>query len=207
MMERVKQNLKIVLDFLIESVPEDELPQADGIFVFGHVDPRLAKHAAHLWKLGKAPRVILTGKGRRDIPAGVQTEAEYYAAILKNEGVTEDVLVIEDKSTNTLENVLFGIETCRENGLYPKSLILCSLPPLLRRSIATFGKCFPGIQVWGSAFEICLEEYLPHTQRILAEFSRFEEYAQKGHIMPVFVPEKVAEAIEKIRILGKQGNR
>lgn len=208
-MEQIRPHLKIVTDFLIEQTPIEELPNTDGIFVFGHIDPRLPKHAAQLWKLGKAPRIIITGKGRLKIPENLETEADFYASIIRRDNIPDNALVLEKQATNTLENVIFGIRICQQQNFNPKSLILCSMPFLLRRSIATFQKQFPEIRVFGSTLDIQLDEYLtlPGTslnikqriERILAELNRFTEYAKKGDIVPVQVPDTVAKAAAQIR--------
>jgi uncharacterized SAM-binding protein YcdF (DUF218 family) len=204
-MKEIEPNLKLILDFLIETTPIEQLPVSDGIFVFGHIDPRLAKHVAKLWNMKKAPKIILTGKGRRDLPEGFESESEYYASILKQNGVPDSAIILEKQSTNSLENVLIGIKIAKENSLNPKTLIVCTMPPLLRRAIATLNQQFPDISVFGSAFIFPFKEYLieKRIKRILAEFDRFEAYAEKGDIVPIDVPSDVVKAVEEIRLVMK----
>ncbi|KKR09717.1 MAG: hypothetical protein UT39_C0029G0006 [Candidatus Woesebacteria bacterium GW2011_GWA1_39_21] len=199
--EKIKPLGKILVDFLTESTSENELSVIDAIFVFGHYDPRIAFHAAHLYKIGKAKKIILSGKGRDKIPNGFITEADFYASLIKKEGVPQSVLILEKESTNTLENVQFGIKTCDKSRFFPKSLILCAVPPLLRRSCATFRKQYPSIIVCGSEPKISGEEYITESRlrRIVAEFDRLKEYADKGDIIDVQIPEKVANALQEIR--------
>lgn len=180
-MKQIKTSFKRVLDFLIDQTPKEKLPKADAIFVFGHTDPRVAKHATHLYKSKKAKMIILTGKGRKDIP-NFESEASYYASLMENDGVPRSSLILEGLSTNSLENVLFGIKVCHDNNFHPKSLIIVAIPPLLRRSRATFEKQFPSIKIYSSGPDIPLEEYLQHTKRILEEFDRFDEYSKKKAI-------------------------
>ncbi len=204
-MKEIEPNLKLILDFLIETTPIEQLPVSDGIFVFGHIDPRLVKHVAKLWNMKKAPKIILTGKGRRDLPEGFESESEYYASILKQSGVPDSAIILEKQSTNSLENVLIGIKVAKENGLNPKTLIACAMPPLLRRAIATLNQQFPDVSVFGSAFVFPFEEYIieKRIKRILAEFDRFEAYAEKGDIVPINVPSDVVKAVEEIRLVMK----
>lgn len=197
-MEQIKTSFKKVLDFLTEQTPKEKLPKADSIFVFGHTDPRVAKHAIHLYKSGKAKMIILTGKGRKDIP-DFKSEASYYASLMENDGVPRSSLILEDLSMNSLENVLFGIKACHDNNFYPKSLIVVAIPPLLRRSRATFKKQFPNIKIYSSGPDIPLEEYLQHVKRILEEFDRFDEYSKKGDIASVKIPQNIQAAIQTIK--------
>ena len=95
---------------------------------------------------------------------------------------------------------MFGIRACNARGINPKSLILCALPPLLRRSRATFNKKFPNILVFGSAYERFIEEILAprFLDRLLGEFDRLDDYAKKGDTTTVQVPESVKIASEKL---------
>ncbi|HUT96250.1 MAG TPA: YdcF family protein [Candidatus Paceibacterota bacterium] len=199
-MEQIKTSFKRVLDFLTDQTPEEKLPKADAIFVFGHTDPRIANHAAHLYKLKKAKMIILTGKGRKNIP-NFESEASYYASLMESDGIPRSSLILEDLSMNSLENVLFGIKTCHDNNFFPNSLIIVAVPPLLRRSRATFEKQFPNIKIYSSSPDIPLEEYLQHAKRILEEFDRFDEYSKKGDIASVKVPQGVQDAIQSIKLI------
>ena len=76
------------------------------------------------------------------------------------------------------------------------------MPPLLRRSYATFRKQFPEIAACGSAFDVSIEEYsnpFERIRRILGEFDRFDEYEKKGDIAKVLVPDSVKSAISAIK--------
>lgn len=205
--EKIKPDALIILSFLIEDTPIEELPQVSGIFVFGHIRPEVACHAAKLYSLGKASRIIIAGKGGKSIESvsGFNTEADYYASLIIKAGVPKKNLILEKKSTNSLENVLFGMKECEKNGFRPNSLILISTPPLLRRSCATFRKQFPKITVWGSACEIPLEEFMDVSKikRLLGEFNRFQEYFEEGDIERVIIPDEVTQAVKRLGIILK----
>jgi len=98
------KDIKILVDFLSMHKDDNDLPNADVIFVFGHYDPRPALQAAKLWKMGKAPIIILSGKGRDKIPSGFESEADFYASLIEKEAVPQSVLLLEKESTNTIEN-------------------------------------------------------------------------------------------------------
>jgi len=200
---QIRPQFEAVLSFLSQSTPLRELPRCEGLFVFGHVDPRLALHAAVLYKAGKAPRIVLTGKGgRKTIPDGFETEADYYASILKKEGVPESAMILEKDSMNSVENVIFGMEeTCYKIGFYPQTLIISSIPALMLRSLVTFRKQLPGIGVVASTFNPVVEEYTDPQRilRVLDEFERIAKYAQKGDCEKVAVPDEVLKATEYIK--------
>ena len=192
--------IDIVAKFLTESIPMENLPQTDAIFVFGHYEPQIARHAVQLWKKGRALHIIISGKGRDAIPDGFATEADFYASLIEFDGVPREALILEKESTNSLENVLLGMTAAQNAGINPKSVILVAMPPLLRRSCATFRKQFPEVTVYGSAFPIRQEWVtIRRINRLLGELQRLDEYAKKGDIVKVKIPDEVLSAAKKIR--------
>jgi uncharacterized SAM-binding protein YcdF (DUF218 family) len=199
-LKAIRPFIDIILNFLIESTPIEKLPITDAIFIFGHYEPQVAHHAAELWKIGKAPFIVVSGKGRNTIPKGFETEADFYKSIMVSDGVPENSIILEKEATNSLENVIMGMAAARKVGINSKSIILCAMPPLLKRACATFRKKFPEITVYGSAFEIPKEWFTPkRLNRLLEEIQRLEEYAMKGDIVKVDIPDVVLSAVEKIR--------
>lgn len=93
-----------------------------------------------------------------------------------------------------------GMVIAQKAGVNPKSMILCAVPPLLRRSCATFRKQFPEVTVYGSAFPMPAEWLTPRRINcLLGEIQRLSEYAEKGDIVKVDIPDEVISAAEKIR--------
>jgi uncharacterized SAM-binding protein YcdF (DUF218 family) len=203
----VIQKLREIIDYLIEVEPDDRIPKCDGIFVFGHVDPRIAEHVAKLYLKKKADWIILTG-GKVDprLPKGFSSEAEYYGfiileRIIKSRRGSGNSLILEEKSANSLENVIFGMGRAMSVMGVPKSMILCAMPPLLRRSCATFRRYFPNIEIFGSAFKLREGEWLTkkRIKRVLGEIDRLQKYAEKGDIAPVEIPTNILEAYQLVR--------
>lgn len=194
----LQKELKNIIDFLIEATPDKKIPIADAIFIFGHIDSRVAEKAADVYFLGKASKIIITGKGRKEIPFNFKTEAAYFASILLSKKIPKSALIIEENSTNSLENVIFGMRQTLRNDFTPKNLILCALPPLLRRAHAVFKKHFPDIKTYGCAFQLIDNEYnTPQkTKRILAEIDRLHFYAIKGDISFVKIPKQILKSYE-----------
>src|SRR5690606_5264267 len=61
---------------------------------------RRTRHAAALYRRGLAPRIVLTG----GVGAHPPSEARAAAAIARAEGVPEEALILEERSTSTEEN-------------------------------------------------------------------------------------------------------
>ncbi|MEI7742012.1 MAG: YdcF family protein [bacterium] len=205
-MEKLSPDLQKIVDFLCEGVSESELPKADAIFVFGNHRPFPAEQAARLYKLGAAPKIVISGNRPLNpnplftIPKEFSCEADYYASIIENAGVPRSALILERQATNTLENIQFGMRECRRLGFEPRKLILIAIPQLLRRSIATFKRQFPEVECVGNRFELPTSAFTEATvKRMLGEFERYIEYAAKGDMMPVVVPSDVAAAVSRVK--------
>jgi uncharacterized SAM-binding protein YcdF (DUF218 family) len=196
----MNSNLKKVFDFLTQAEPDNEIPQCDAIFVFGTTDGNVAKHAALLYRLKKAPHIILTGmygSTRTEGPSSFSSEAEFLASVAEKEGVPRESMILEPKARNTYENVILGIQACREVGFYPKTLILVSAPYLLRRAKACFAKNFPEIKTYGSAMSVN-DDYLTsyRIERIKGELPRLIKYAEGGTIVSTNIPNDITKAAE-----------
>src|SRR5687767_9961186 len=84
------------------------LEKADAILVLYSHDTRVAERGAQLFLEGWAPLLIFSG-GLGRITAGMwsEPEADQFARIARGMGVPEEQLLVENRSTNTGENVLF----------------------------------------------------------------------------------------------------
>ena len=115
-------DVESITDKLIEKVlyntPVIEYREADCMIVFGcHIkdllDERLEK-AIDVLKSKSIGKVILTG----GVGAlGDFNEALYMKERLLDEGISEDKILIEDKSTTTEENIINSIEILKSNDL------------------------------------------------------------------------------------------
>jgi len=200
-MKEVHYKLNTILDFLIDK--NKNIPVTDFIFIFGNVDPRIPRHAAKLFKEKMAPKIIISG-GIGSLgkdPNGFKSEAEYYKSILIDNGVSEEFIILENEATNTLENVLFGIKKAKIKNLEINSLILVSMPALLKRSKATFLKHFPEIEIYGDSFLYNEDEIKDErrARRFLAEIDRLKEYGEKGDISKTKIPKEVRKAYDSIK--------
>lgn len=130
---------------------------ADAILVLGRclekdqlteVFRQRLEHAASLWLLGLAPRVIVTGG-----ITGSATRSEALAGSewLEDQGLPEEAILVEDRSQHTLENLYNVRELLRERGW--SRLILVSDPLHLARALAC-SRGF-GLDVVGSPATAC----------------------------------------------------
>jgi len=103
-----------------------QLFRADTILVLCSHDKRVAERGAQLFHEGWAPLLIFSG-GLGAITRSIwsEPEADQFAAIAIKMGVPEEKILIENKSSNTGENILFTRQLLEEKSLTPRSSSWC----------------------------------------------------------------------------------
>lgn len=186
------------------------LHKADCIFVLGSHDTRVAERGAELYLQGWAPLLIFSGGlGRLTKESWSKTEAELFAEIAIQKGVAAEAILIENRSTNTGENVLFTKELLKEKNLHPQTFILVQKPYMERRTYATFQKQWPGKIVYVTSPQISFEEYptkdFPMEKVInimVGDLQRIRIYAKKGFQIPQEIPGEVWNAYQNLVVAG-----
>ena len=124
------------------------LEKADCIIVLGSHDTRVAERGAEVFLAGWAPLVVCSGHlGALTSAMWSRPEAEVFADVAVARGVPRERILIEDRSTNTGENVDFSRRLLAENGVRPKKAIAVQKPYMERRTLATFAQRWPELEV------------------------------------------------------------
>lgn len=130
----------------------EEMPKADAIVVLGggmsantntlvyaemHLGADRVWHAARLWKAGKAPVVITSGEGEAD--------ASY--PLLRDLGVPESAIVLENEARNTEENAKYVADWLKANGKpsargAARRILLVTSAMHMRRAVLMFERAF-----------------------------------------------------------------
>ncbi len=88
------------------------LPEkTDLIFTFGSRQVTAAHLAAQLYHDGRAPFIVITGGENRYTG---HNEADLFYRVLTDAGVPSEQIIIENRSTNTLENVTFALPLIKQ---------------------------------------------------------------------------------------------
>lgn len=189
---------------------KQELRPADLIFILGSNDVRVAQYAAELYKRNLASILLFSGGVGRFTGEWAVTEAELFAAAAMEKGVPEKAILIENKSTNTGENVRYSREILKKAGIpEPVSLIALQKPYMERRTLATLQAQWPEAQVVVGSPPVSFREYLtPELPRqlvvsaMVGDFQRILEYPRQGFSTEQPVP---PEAMEAFRTLVEAG--
>lgn len=190
------------------------LAPADAIMVLCSHDTAVARRGAELYLGGWAPLLIFSG-GLGAITKTMWTtpEADRFAAIAVDMGVPADDIVIENRSTNTGENVAFTRVLLEERGLGPRSFILVQKPYMERRSYATFRKVWPEMPVIVTSPQVSFDDYIVrYTNEALSpddvvsimvgDLERVKAYPDKGFQIPQDIPDAVWDAFTELVAAG-----
>lgn len=186
------------------------LKKADCIFALGSNDLRVAERAADLYLQGWAPVIVFSGGlGRLTSDVWVQPEADQFAKIAIAKGVPEEAILIENKSTNTGENIRFTQQLLKEQNLDPETFIVVQKPYMERRAYATFKKHWPDKELLVTSPQISFDAYptkeisLEKVIHIMVgDLQRVKLYYEKGFQVYQEIPDEVWEAYEKLVTLG-----
>ena len=193
MNETVYRHVKVLWNYMKLDQP---LEKADCIVGFGCYNEEIALRAAELYHQGYAPKVLFTGGlGRNTREMWTVSEAERFATIAVNAGVPRDEILIENRSTNTAENILFTKALLEEQGMAVKSIIGIHKPFMERRLSAAMGVYWPEMPVFVTSPQVSIAEYIQLStaqgldeKRVIevlaGDYQRIAVYARLGYQTP-----------------------
>jgi uncharacterized SAM-binding protein YcdF (DUF218 family) len=189
---------------------QHELVKADCILALGSHDLRVADRATELYLQGWAPLVIMSGGlGNLTQNMWTESEADKFARIAIEKGVPADAILVENKSTNTGENILFTQQLLQQKGLDQQNFIVVQKPYMERRSYATFKKHWPNKNLLVTSPQLAFEEYatadIPMDRVInimVGDLQRIRFYPAKGFQVYQEIPAEIWDAYERLVQLG-----
>jgi uncharacterized SAM-binding protein YcdF (DUF218 family) len=191
-----------------------EISTADAILVLCSHDTIVAERGAELFLEGRAPLLIFSG-GSGAITGRLwsEPEADRFARVAVHLGVPAARILIENRSTNTGENVRFTRDLLTARGLDPQSVILVQKPYMERRAFATFRKIWPDMPVQVTSPRICFHDYLARYAHdtltaddvigiMVGDLQRIRLYPAKGFQIPQVIPSNVWTAYTALVAAG-----
>ena len=186
------------------------LSPADVILVLCSHDTAVAERGAQLFLDGWAPLLIFSGGlGTITRQLWSEPEADRFAGIAVAMGVPPERILIENRSTNTGENVLFTRRLLDDRQLSPQRFILVQKPYMERRSYATFKQHWPEKDVVVTSPQVSFDEYVNRYSNkalssddvvaiMVGDLQRIRVYAERGFQIPQDVPDDVWQAFEEL---------
>ena len=204
-------HLQVIWDYLcLHQVPE----KADVIVGFGNFNTDIARRAAELYHQGFAPKILFTGGlGRNTEGLLPEPEAVRFARVAMACGVPEADIILEDKSTNTKENILFTREKLEALGIPHGHILGVHQPFMERRISAAMGVYWPELNFSVTSPQVTIPEYLGRAREqgisenasisvIVGDFQRMELYAKLGYQLPQYIPPEAWDAFHALVALG-----
>ena len=187
-----------------------ELEKADCIIALGSHDTRVAERAAEVFLEGWAPLLVCSGHlGSLTRTLWTRPEAEIFADVAVSRGVPRDRVLVESRSTNTGENVDFSRRLLAERGIVPRLAIAVQKPYMERRTLATFARRWPELEVRVTSPQLDFDHYPAGDIRkddvinvMVGDLQRLVVYGRKGWSEPQDVPPDVLEAYERLVAAG-----
>ena len=204
-------HLQVIWDYLCL---HKEPAKADVIVGFGNFNTDIARRAAELYHQGYAPKILFTGGlGRNTEGLLPEPEAVRFARVAMDCGVPECDIILEDKSTNTKENILFTREKLRELGLPHGHILGVHQPFMERRIAAAMGVYWPELNFSVTCPQVTIPQYLQRAREqgisenasisvIVGDFQRIELYAKLGYQLPQQIPDAAWDAFHALVAMG-----
>ena len=203
--------LQILWDYLgMHQTPA----KADCIVGFGNFNTNIARRAAELYHQGYAPKILFTGGlGRNTSRLFTEPEAVRFAKVAMECGVPEEDIILEDKSTNTKENIDFMREIFEKQGIPHDHVLGVHQPFMERRIVAALGVYWPELNFTVTSPQVTIPEYLAAAKEqgmtenasisvIVGDFQRMDLYAKLGYQVPQEIPEEAWTAYHRLVAMG-----
>ena len=203
--------LQILWDYLgMHQAPR----KADCIVGFGNFNTDIARRAAELYHQGYAPKIMFTGGlGRNTTNLFTEPEAVRFAKVAMECGVPEQDIILEDRSTNTKENIDFMREIFEKQGIPHDHVLGVHQPFMERRIVSALGVYWPELNFTVTSPQVTIPEYLASAKRqgmtenasisvIVGDFQRMDLYAKLGYQIPQEIPEAAWEAYRTLIAMG-----
>ena len=203
--------LQVIWDYL---GMHQEPVKADVIVGFGNFNTDIARRAAQLYHQGYAPKILFTGGlGRNTKSLFPEPEAVKFARVAMECGVPEQDIILEDKSTNTKENIDFMREIFEKQGIPHDHILGVHQPFMERRICAALGVYWPELNFTVTSPQVTIPEYLRRAAEqgmtenasvsvIVGDFQRMDLYAKLGYQVPQEIPEAAWEAYHALVAMG-----
>lgn len=204
-------HLQVLWDYLQLHEPPRT---ADVIVGFGNFNTNIARRAAQLYLDGFAPKILFTGGlGRNTEGLLTEPEAVRFGQVARELGVPEQDILLEDRSTNTAENIRFTRALLEENGIAHGHILGVHQPFMERRIAAAMGVYWPEQSFSVTSPQVTIPEYLADAQKqgisenaavsvIVGDFQRIDLYAQKGWQLPQYIPPEARAAFDTLVAMG-----
>jgi len=203
---------RTVFDYLV--LRDMDPANADAVIGFGHFDMKIPRRCLELYREGRAPLIVLSGgMGAGTADLGGPEARAFLEEIDTRGGVPEGDLLLEDRSTNTGENVEATTRLLAEAGRPfgteggVRSALIVANASRQRRVFLTCRRHHPGVRWVNAPPETSFDEErrmyaekgLDLVLHLTGEIRRLETYPEKGFCLATELPTEVLAARDRLR--------
>lgn len=181
-----------------------ELVATDLGIGLGSHDLGVADATVDLYMRGFIPKIIFSGANspttQTVFPEG---EAQAYRSRAIDLGVPEEVIFVDDRATNTGDNIRYSHQVAMAQKLCVRSLTLITKPYMQRRAYSTCKKQWPDVEVVCHSESLDMLTYIRSigdsklvVDMLVGDLQRIEVYAEQGFAIQQDVPESAKQAYE-----------
>ena len=182
------------------------LERADVIVVLCSHDIQVADRGAQIFNEGWAPFIVMSG-GFGEFTAKMfdRPEADLFADRAVSLGIPREKIWIENRSTNTGENVSFTRRLLIQSDQVIRKAIVVQKPYMERRAYATFKKVWPEPEIIVTSPQTLFYEYKSAgisredlINIIVGDTQRIKFYPEKGFQIGQEMPDEVGRTCEEL---------
>lgn len=185
----VSEEIKQITDYIFL---EPNIQKSDLALVFGTRHQEAVDKVYDLYKTGFITKILVSGGKNR--VTGENESLEMSKKLFKL-GVGKNDIILENKSTNSLENVIFSKNIIEEKiGLNNiKKIIIIAKNYHSRRAMMTARKYFSKtVELSLAVYEVygfTKENWFKHSvgrEKVMEEYNKIQNYLKKGDIVELF---------------------
>ena len=201
------KNLSIPREVAVEDLQPEEIEHitqtvflasesqpADLLFIFGtsSIDNEILETVARDCQQGRFSKVLATGLSGRFYYETGRPLASIMRDELIERGVPSDVILVQDRSTNTLEDVAFSLDVLEQHDISPNSIAFLCKAHHSGRCLRTLRKFFPSQTLLPITYvaeyegvKVSKEDWYQHPVsrgRVYGEYLRIIKYTNRGDI-------------------------
>lgn len=185
-----------------------QIKKADAIIAFGSYDPSVGQRAAELFLEGYAPLLVFSGGQSDSTKEWDKSEADTFLDIALKKGIDREHILIENKSSNSGENIAFTKKLLAEEDKTVTTAIIVHKPFMERRVYATLQKQWPELDIMVTSPDLDFSYYenlLGYDRAVgdlVGDLERIKKYPELGFQIKQDIPDNVWNARCILRGLG-----
>lgn len=209
--EIIVENLKVIWNYMNLNMP---LSKSDIIIGCGCSDLDIPVKCAELYKDGYAPLILFAGGvGKITKKYFPKSEAEIFKEIAIKEGVPEEKILVETKSTNTGDNFRYSLELLKQKNIDIKKILIVHHSCAERRTYSTAKAIIKDKEILITSSKIKFSDFIKNLESkpekindkisvLVGDIQRILIYPQFGWQEENEMPKGVIESYNCLKNLG-----